>query len=212
MKFVFVFLLGLALGGSPLTQADAGDDLIAKLQKFDSLAGQFTQTIVDAKGDLLEESSGNFVFKKPGKVRWENTLPYAQLLITDGTTLWLYDPDLEQVTIAKVGDKIANTPALLMQGDYEALRENYRIELGKADDAKKIDTLFVLTPTHEGNEFSSLKLGYKGDKIQQMVMGDRLGQITYINLNVDEKAQAPTAEIFEFKVPEGTEVIIEGEQ
>src|SRR3989304_5586272 len=87
-----------------------------------SAAGEFEQKIFDKSGRIVQESAGTLAFSRPGKFRWTYVKPYAQLLVGDGSRVWIFDPDLKQVTVKKMDQALGSTPAALLAGNNEAVR------------------------------------------------------------------------------------------
>ena len=180
-------------------------DLLKPLQ---SLSGQFTQTIADSDGEILQSSNGEFWVQRPGRLRWQTQAPYEQLLVTNEENLWLYDPDLEQVTV-KVADKsLQQTPAAILSGDVATLNDSYIItrESGSIDNDLQE---FSLKPIADGALFEQLTLKFNRDDISSMELLDSLGQITTISLtSITPNAEIDTS-MFNFIAPLGTDVLID---
>jgi len=81
-----------------------------------SAQGKFQQKVYDRKGKLTQESSGTLAFQRPGKFRWTYAKPYAQLIVGDGAKVWVYDEDLNQVTVRRLDRALGSTPAALLAG------------------------------------------------------------------------------------------------
>ncbi len=120
-----VFLCTAAhAGGSP----EDIQKLRSLLQPITSLSAQFQQRIVDVDGFEIQSSQGVFQVAQPNKLRWIVEQPMEQQIISDGVTLWVYDPDLEQVTVQPFNEDIAATPAILFSGDLAALDKSYFVQ------------------------------------------------------------------------------------
>ena len=113
-------LLGLALaagtsGAAPAEDATALATVEKAIAALSSVRAEFVQELLDKDGKSLERAVGTLYLKKPGRFRWDYTEP-KQLIVSDGETLWLYDPELEQATVRKVKDTLSQTPAMLLAG------------------------------------------------------------------------------------------------
>ncbi len=181
--------------------ADSTDDLVAALSQLNNLSGQFEQSLVDDQGTLLQESSGTFLLKRPGYFRWETMEPFPQLLVSDLQSIWLYDPDLEQVTIRSYDQKLSQTPALLLNGDAEQIRRQYTVD-------KLSDDEYRLTPIEQQDLFNILDVVFVEGQLSRMSLVDSLGQTTtfhLINTATDQDIQLSD---FTFEPPEGTDIIV----
>src|SRR5512146_732982 len=117
MRIVLAGALGaLVLSVSALAQANGLDDFLAFNSATRTGTASFEQQAFDRSGKVVDRSSGTFAFARPGKFRWTYEKPHRQLLIADGTRLWIYDPDLEQVTVKRAGRAISSTPAARLAG------------------------------------------------------------------------------------------------
>ena len=130
----FDVLMLAALSFTLLTaQADeeaATQRLTELLNQAQTISARFSQLTLDASGTQLQETAGQLVLKRPGLFRWHTDEPMEQLLVSNGQKVWLYDPDLEQVTIQTLDQRLTHTPALLLSGDVSQIRENFEISGG----------------------------------------------------------------------------------
>jgi outer membrane lipoprotein carrier protein len=196
--------LGL-LAFSWSAQADKGDaeQLRFLLDTTSSLQGEFVQTLYDNQGVKLDESRGSFVLQKPGNFYWKTREPYEQLLVSDQKNIWLYDPDLEQVTVRAVGEDLQQTPALLFGSDLDKLREQFDVSLAKAADQKT----FTLSPKTQEGLFQKLLLVFAKDQLREFRIQDNLNQSTHFLLLNTRSNQPVDAALFNFVPPEGVDVL-----
>lgn len=194
--FVAVFLpvLGFA------TESEAHKTLADRLQHLQSFSGKFSQRQYDDADQLLQLQSGSFAIVAPGKIRWETTDPMAQLLISDGQNYWLYDPDLEQVTVSQVTKNAQQTPAVLFSGDAESLKQRYRVEQTAVDQ-------YSLHSLAESEIFNQIDLSFAEIGIASMVMWDRLGQRTEFSFEDVLTNEKIDEAIFSFVPPEHVDII-----
>lgn len=184
--------------------ADDTKDLSERLQKYHTLAGRFSQTLIDARGELIQDSKGVFTVKKPGYFRWETQEPFPRLLVADLQTVWLYDPDLEQVTIRPYTDSVAQSPALLLSGNTTEIAGVYDVVK-----AEENDSLFILTPKNEEVGFTELRLQFGAGKLASMQLVDSLQQTTtFVFSDLKININVPATE-FWFTPPEGVDVLID---
>jgi outer membrane lipoprotein carrier protein len=210
MKLIFKSLLILCAFFSLNAFAEAQDDkrsaeqLRKLLDAMSTLQGKFTQTLYDNKGEELEQSSGTFVLQRPGKFYWKTEQPYPQLLVSDHQTIWLYDPDLEQVTVRPVGDDLQQTPALLLSESVEKLRASFTIT---RQAEKNQPERFTLTPKDPKGLFQQLTLVFVNAQLQEFHLQDNLGQLTHFALREVEGNQKVDDTLFHFTPPPGVDVL-----
>ncbi|WP_078085003.1 outer membrane lipoprotein chaperone LolA [Microbulbifer mangrovi] len=200
---IFLASLGMSLGlgmGAVGAQADASEDLSRLLQPLGSISGNFRQTLKDQKGKTLQKSSGNFSVQRPGKLRWQTGEPFPQLLVTNNKKLWLYDPDLEQVTVRPVDNRMKETPALLLGGKVEDIRGSFSVESKKG--------AYYLTPKRASAPFKSMVIRFDNQGLPEtMTVRDGMGQTTDIRFNGLQANPRLSSHMFNFKPPKGTDVI-----
>ena len=207
-RFVPVILTTLIYTGQLLADSEQpGSQQHAKqlqtlLAPMRSLSGAFKQTQTDKNGLLIQQSSGTFTIQRPGKFHWQTDAPFPQLLVSDQQTLWLYDPDLEQVTIRPVDQRLQQTPVLLFTDDLSALASAFEITRNEQE-------AFTLSPTSTDQLFEAITLHFDGERLTDMQLLDGLGQTTRFQL-LDVQLNPPVdASLFQFQVPEGTDVLID---
>lgn len=208
-KFIRLMLLGLVAISSSLFAADkSADDQIAsqlrqRLDAMNTLEGKFTQTTRDAKGEVQEQSSGDFMMKRPGMFYWKTLEPMPQLLVSNNKMIWLYDPDLETVNQREFTDDLRETPALLLSANIEQLRKNFTVTRSEKNGAEQ----FSLTPKVTEGLFQQLTLVFKGADLSEFVIQDSLGQVTSCVLSDIKRNQPVAEEKFFFIPPQGVEII-----
>ena len=219
-KFVLlrrVSLLGVALSCllSALTVAvepgatalSPAAQLKALLKPLVMLRADFNQRIFSADGYEIQNSRGEMYVARPGKLRWIIAPPMEQWLISDGSTLWLYDPDLEQVIIRPFQQSVADTPAMLFGGGAEQLEETYTVSVQRTDSA----TTYVLKPIVATGLYEQISLVFAGEIPRQILIVDALDQRTEINLsNTDTNIELSTEQIatlFSFIPPPGVDIL-----
>lgn len=204
--FLAALLMPLALSAlADNAQEQAAAKLAGLLGGADTLQGRFSQLTLDATGTQLQESSGLMELKRPGMFRWVTEPPLEQELVSDGKKVWLYDPDLMQVTIQSMDERMTHTPALLLSGDVKQIRSSFDIEYKENGSVSD----FFLTPLAKDTLFDSLRLSFKDGLIYDMQLTDAVGQRTNI-LFMSLRLNEPLADShFRFDIPDGVDVIEE---
>lgn len=200
-KLFIVFALTLLI--SP---AFAGEGL-EKLQKFTSnlrsMKADFTQTLFDEKMRQVEIAKGKVMLLKPGRFRWDYTAPYEQHIIADGEKLWLYDPELEQVTVKKMSEALGAAPIALLTSEQKLEDQFKIIELGNIDGRVMLQLEVKVKDTDYG--FMLLALGDEG--LEVMELKDMLGQVTRIEFHNTKFNEKIDPARFNFTPPKGVDVI-----
>ncbi len=184
-------------------RADAQARLSTFVSQTKGLKAQFTQTVFDRNGRKTQESSGTLFFSRPGKFRWVYQKPYAQLLVGDGKRLWIYDEDLDQVTVRKLDLAIGDSPAALLAGENDIEK---RFNLKDAGNKDGLDWVEAAPKSKEGS-FEMVRLGFKGDSLQAMELKDNFGQTTLLRFSNLERNPALGGSLFRFTPPKGADVI-----
>ena len=204
-RMLLLALLGIASFSLQASEQVAIQRLTTLLNQAQTISGRFSQLTLDGSGTQLQETSGEMALKRPGQFRWHTDAPMEQLLVSNGQTIWLYDPDLEQVTIQKMDQRLTHTPALLLSGDVSKIAESFDIILKEGGDV--VD--FILKPKAADSLFESLRLSFRGGMLNDMQLIDNVGQRTNI-LFLGVKMNPPiAASQFTFEVPAGVDVIQE---
>lgn len=175
------------------------------LNQAQTLTARFSQLTLDGSGTQLQESAGELALKRPGLFRWHTDEPMEQLLVSNGQKVWLYDPDLQQVTIQTLDQRLTHTPALLLSGDVSRIGENFEITHKEAGGV--VD--FILKPKAKDTLFDNLRLSFRNGVVNDMQLIDSVGQrtnILFFGVKMNEKIDAAQ---FVFKVPVGADVIQE---
>jgi len=170
------------------------------LQPISSLSAQFKQQVTDADGFQLQQSEGLFQVAQPNNLRWIVEQPMPQQVISNGLTLWLYDPDLEQVIVKPFDASIESTPAILFSGDLTRLDSAYFIRQLSPD-------VFQLTPEQEGSLFSELQIIFVDQLPASISLTDSLEQVTRITFSDVQLNPSLPAALFEFEIPGDIDVI-----
>jgi outer membrane lipoprotein carrier protein len=142
------------------------------LQGLETLQVNFRQTLHNEQGEKLETSNGVLYLQRPGKFNWSYEDPYKQQIITDSETLWIYDEDLEQVTIRDVSGSMKQTPASIIVGEENVEDYFVMIDMGEIEGFDWVE----LTPRDIEAQYSSIRFGFDQDNLGMMVIYDNLGR------------------------------------
>ncbi|WP_129135876.1 outer membrane lipoprotein chaperone LolA [Luteimonas sp. YGD11-2] len=201
-------LLAAALATSLLPLgafAGARDALQTFTRDLKGLDGQFNQRVFDGNGRVKESSSGRVALSAPRLFRWEYVKPYPQLIVADGRRVWVFDPDLEQVTVRPQGPEEQNSP-------LAALVEPGRLDrdFDVSEEAAPADGLHWMTLTPKRDQdasFQSARLGFDAGALVRMEVVDALGQRTEIAFSGWRKNPRFAADTFRYTPPAGVDVI-----
>ncbi|HZX30146.1 MAG TPA: outer membrane lipoprotein chaperone LolA [Rhodocyclaceae bacterium] len=197
-----ILLLSLALAPA-LAWAGAVEQLRHYLDSTRTLKAEFSQTVVGKAGRKPQQSSGTLAISRPGKLRWDIQKPYPQVMVGDGDKFWIYDPELKQVTVKKMGQAIGSTPAALLSGSTE-LEKNFTLrESGEADGLTWVEAL----PKSLDSGFEKVRLGFAGSDLKAMELFDNFGQTTRVLFSRIDRNPALPASLFKFVPPAGADVI-----
>ena len=197
MRFLFLLLLSLPAFASGL------DDFLAFNSSSKTASGRFEQQVFDRSGKVVEKASGTFAFQRPGKFRWVYDKPHQQVLVGDGSKLWIHDPDLNQVTVKRIDQAISSTPAALLAGKDDITALFTLRDGGMADGLNWVEA----TPKAQDTGFERVRLGLAGRTLAAMELYDSLGGRTMLHF-VELKANAPVAaDSFRFTPPKGADVL-----
>ena len=190
-----------------LAAGSAHADALAQLRQFmdgtRSARGAFSQQVFSKSGRKPQQASGTFAFSRPGKFRWVYEKPYAQLLVGDGSKLWAWDQELNQVTTKKLGQALGSTPAAILAGD-NSLDKNFVLkDAGSAEGLEWVEA----TPKADDSSFERIRMGFAGGQLKAMVLHDNFGQTTALQFGQMERNPAIDPAQFRFVPPKGADVV-----
>jgi len=165
----------------------------------------FEQSVYRENSDQADVTIGKFLIQRPNHFKWQTTEPFEQSIIADGTNLWTYDPELEQVTIQSQQSVLADSPLLLLTSSVESLVEAFEVEEVKSMD-KENQLLFALSP-RENSLFESVHILIEDKKIKEFFLVDTLGGRTGVQFNNIGLNQKVDVREFIFVAPEGIDII-----
>ena len=189
---------------STAANAGARADLDAFTHGLKGLQGGFAQTVYDSNGAKKESSTGRVSLSAPRLFRWEYVKPYPQLIVADGKTVWVYDPDLQQVTRRPQGAAEGNSPLAALV-DPAKLDQDYLVaEAGTADGLEWL----TLTPRDKDDaSFESARLGFDRNGLERMSFTDLLGQRTEIVFAKWQRNPAFASGTFTYVPAKGVDVV-----
>lgn len=200
-KLIITFLI---FSASTITGADTGKQ---RLQNFFSdvsaVRADFKQQVLGKDKQRLQETSGQMLLLRPGHFRWDYKKPYEQQIISNGKKVWLYDIDLEQVTVKTVDGVLGSTPALLLSSDTP-IEENFTVnELGEEQNLQWVELL----PLQKETGFERLILAFDETNLVSMELHDAFGQLTRLLFSKIERNPVIDPEKFNFIPPKDVDVI-----
>lgn len=188
--------------GDAAADAAAGRRVEAAFGSLTSLRAEFRQSVTDARGKTVESADGTMSLARPGRFRWDYREP-AQLIVSDGVTVWFHDIDLEQVTIRPAAETLQGTPAMLLTGDGD-LNAEFAISDGGTAQGLAWSRLL---PRRADGDFRELRLGFAGSELRHMTLLDRLGQTTELEFSRIERNPRLDPSQFRFTPPAGVDVV-----
>lgn len=196
-RILFLCLLPVAVEASGI------DKLKAFVQNTRSAKAQFNQKVLDRNSRLTQQGNGVMEFSRPGRFRWTYEKPYPQLIVGDGAKVWMYDADLNQVTVRKLDEALGSTPAALLAGD-NAIEKNFHLkDLGRQAGLDWLEA----TPKAKESGFESVRMGFGETTLEVMELRDHFGQTTAIRFSSLERNPKLAPELFKFTPPKGADVI-----
>ncbi|WP_109013960.1 outer membrane lipoprotein chaperone LolA [Novimethylophilus kurashikiensis] len=186
-----------------VAQADPVERLKAFYQSTPAMKAVFKQTVLDRKGQTVQEVMGTMQLLRPGKFRWDYQKPYVQIIVGDGKKIWLFDPELSQVTVRSLEKMLGSSPAALLAGSKEVEKAFDLKDAGRQDELEWVEA----TPKQKDGSFESVLLGFKGDQLAEMELHDSFGQTTIIEFAKIERNPKLNPNTFVFVPPRGVDVV-----
>ncbi len=204
-KAYFLFFIYLLNSFPPTYGATGTENLDRFFNQVRTYTAEFEQVVLDETLKVIETSSGKMWLERPGKFRWDYAAPLAQEIVSDGTKIWIYDVDLENVQVRALSDALGDTPAMVLAGKGD-IRSNYELaEIGPQGDT----TWVALIPKSKESAFEYVRLGFSDSELSILELVDGLGQTTRITMSDVKINSSVKSSVFEFEVPEGVDVIDE---
>ena len=201
MKLIFKLLL-VVIVINPVFAQSAEDRLNKALKNLDNLTADFKQTLLDDEKQVVQQSSGNLAIQRPGKFSWIYTSPYEQQIVADGSELWVYDVDLDQVTVKPMSTGLASAPIMILM-KQNAITEEFSVnEVGQ----RKFLYWVELEPNTRDLEYTHVYIGLENDTIKAMELRDNFGQSTQIVFDNLRTNVVHNPKVFQFTPPDGVDV------
>ncbi|MEW6991553.1 outer membrane lipoprotein chaperone LolA [Colwelliaceae bacterium 6441] len=183
------------------TVSFAKQTLMDRLFGFEQFSAAFTQQVIDEEKNIIQEGQGNLAVKKPNLVYWQTTSPEETLIVSDGATLWFYDPFIEQASAYQVNASVADTPILLLTSTDPTLWRKYSVSQSGGDS-------FLIHSNDANSRVQTLELQFLSGSstLKQFSLLDSTGQLSLIQLsNVDSTSEIEPS-LFQFILPEGSDL------
>ncbi|TNF97937.1 MAG: outer membrane lipoprotein chaperone LolA [Gammaproteobacteria bacterium] len=198
-----IFLCIATLWSTSLYATDADQMIRQYLTDVESFQASFTQSVVSMDEPHSDESHGTMAFRRPGSFHWAYEDPYEQLIVSDGMTLWIYDKDLEQVTVRPVGQKLDKTPIMLLDAP-DKLSDDYALEviLETGDEVE-----ISLIPKGEEPGFKRVILHFSNSILVGMEIQDNFDHLNRLFFSDVKQNAMLDDDFFNFVPPDGVDVI-----
>jgi outer membrane lipoprotein carrier protein len=196
-------LFGLMLLASQSALADGVSSLRDFFNKTTTMRAQFSQVVNDKQGRKIQEVDGTMQLQRPNKFRWDYKKPYEQQIVSDGKQVFLFDTELQQVTIRELSKSIGSSPAALLAGG-EAVEKSFTLKNAIRKDGL---TWVLALPKDKESGFDRVLLGFKADKLRKMELYDSFNHITHITFDEVERNPILQEATFLFTPPEGVDVV-----
>jgi outer membrane lipoprotein carrier protein len=197
-----VVMLFILLACAPARAASI-EMLKTLLQQTTSGKARFAQIVVDKNLKELQKATGTMQFVRPGRFRWQYDKPYEQTIVGDGAKLWIYDKDLNQVTVRKMDKALGGSPAALLAGSNEIEKVYDLTNLGAQEGLDWLEAV----PKSRENTFERIRLGFGQSGLEAMELRDQFGQTTVIKFAGVERNPKIAPDVFRFTPPKGADVI-----
>jgi outer membrane lipoprotein carrier protein len=184
-------------------QAASIEMLKSLLQQTSSGKARFAQIVVDKNMKELQKATGTMEFVRPGRFRWQYDKPYEQTIVGDGAKLWIYDKDLNQVTVRKLDKALGGSPAALLAGSNEIEKAYDLTNLGPQEGLDWLEAI----PKSKDTSFERIRLGFGKTGLEAMELRDQFGQTTVIKFANVERNPKIAPDAFRFAPPKGADVI-----
>ena len=195
-------LLLLFLWANNALSDNASDSLQAKLNAIRTMSASFNQ-VINAKTRVISKASGNMALSRPGRFLWQTKKPLEQIVIADGQHLWVYDVELEQVTLKKQDKGLGGTAALFLSGYDNTLTHDFEVTESKIGKELKFD----LKAKSSKENFQHMQLAFVGDELTGIELDDQLGQHTTVVLSKIKNNPPLSPTVFKLKIPKGVDLV-----
>ena len=200
MQLGLFSFVSLSLTVNAAVTQTAAQELQHLLSPINSLSAVFKQQVKDQDNNEYQRLTGNLKLMKPNHLRWNVVTPMAQLVISDGKLIWLYDPDLEQVVIQSFSDDFMANPISILLGDLDQLNKDFYV-------TRRDENTFSLEPTQPNSLFVSIQLWFIDTVLSRIEYQDNFGQNTQLTLTQVKVNPSLAKTAFVFDIPQGADII-----
>jgi outer membrane lipoprotein carrier protein len=196
-------IAGLLLVASAPAGAAGVERFREYLRATQTAQADFEQQVFDRDKKLVQRSRGSFTLQRPGRFRWSYAQPYAQLIVGDGKRVWIYDEDLNQVTVRAMAKALGSTPAALLAGAADVERAFELSDAGAREGLEWVEA----KPREREAGFERIRLGLGAAGVQAMELTDHFGQTTVLRFSNIARNPRVDPDAFRFLPPKGADVL-----
>jgi outer membrane lipoprotein carrier protein len=186
-----------------MAMADGVSSLLDFFNNTNTMRAQFSQVVNDKQGRKEQEVEGTMQLQRPNKFRWDYKKPYEQQIVSDGKQVFLFDTDLQQVTIRELSKTLGSSPAAMLAGGA-SVEKSFILKNAIRKDGL---TWVLALPKDKDSGFDRVLLGFKADKLRKMELYDSFNHITLITFNEVERNPVLQDSTFLFTPPKGVDVV-----
>lgn len=200
---LLISIIGYPLVGRGAVESQSGAAVLRYFSGLNSLQAEFVQKVFNDQSHLLQTSSGKVFMQKPGRFRWDYQEPFKQLIVADGTRLWLYDSELQQVTVKRLDKALSTTPLALLSGEAPI---DKAFTIGAASSSGGM-VWYELRPKDPQAEFKLLRVGFSGNTLKMLELEDVFNQRTRLSFEKLERNVDIDPALMRFTPPPGVDVV-----
>lgn len=197
-----IILVVLSALAATAVAADGRERLNAFFDEVRTLRADFQQNVFDEDNRELDSARGKVYIARPGRFRWDYSEPYVQEIVGDGEKVWIYDSELEQVTVRPLGDALGDTPVMLLSSE-EPVEQSFEVHPVDGPDGF---AWVMLIPRGDQVSFTEIRLAFDADTLRMMELTDAFGQLTRLRFEALERNPDLEPALFQFTPPEGADV------
>jgi outer membrane lipoprotein carrier protein len=198
----YLFSLCLILWSLALSAGQGPEQMARFLDGVNTLEARFEQSVLDPEHQNATRSQGVFYLERPGRFRWDYSEPENQQIIADGSQIWLFEPELEQVSVQSQSSALKGTPALLLISGEPVEKHFEVIDIGDRQGMGWVE----LIPRDQESQFTRILLAFVDDELRRMEMADKFGQITRFQFYDISSNPVFTEGFFRFEPPWGVDI------
>lgn len=195
-------LLLWSLCSTVVYSESVSEEVQNKLNAITSMSAHFTQVVKAGKREV-SKSTGDMALFRPGRFRWQTKSPLSQLVVADGKKLWVYDVDLEQVTVKKQEKGMGGTPALFLSADKDTVSRDFEVKKQEKGSMQSFD----LHAKSAKENYQRVILMFNNEELTAIEFFDQLGQHTTVSLSRIKHNLTLADDLFHFTPPKGVDVV-----